>query len=109
MNGRGEPKGYGGSQPVNEVAASPHDHEILPREHETGPGSCHTTKEGYERTVRKRKRFREYKEIRCSEIVLCSDDRAGSIVRRLIRPCHELPHEWFATMGPVRPLRLAGY
>ena len=58
INGRGEPEGYGGSQPVNEVAASPQDHEILPREHETGPGSCDKTEEGYKGTVRERKRHR---------------------------------------------------
>ena len=52
--------------------------------------------------------LREYKEIRCPEVLKCFDDNAGSIVRHLIRPCHELPHEWFATMGPERPLRRAG-
>jgi len=46
--------------------------------------------------------------LRRSEVVPCSDDIAGSIVRRLLRPCHELTHEWLATMGPERPLRLAG-
>ena len=87
--------------------SAPHDHEILPRG-QTGAGFSATAQAWYEHIVRERQRSREEKEIRCSKVVSCSDDRAGSIVRRLIRPCHELPHEWFITMGPVRPLRLAG-
>ena len=42
------------------------------------------------------------------ELLPSLSHKAGWTVRRLVRPCHELKHEWLTTTGPVRPVRLAG-